>query len=68
MKISMTVKNCGDSDTWEEEIDTETTRCLSDAPEGMLPIDYAILVINYFNETIKPGEQVRDVVSAEEIK
>jgi len=67
MIVEMTVKNCGDPDTWTEQFDTETTQCLFDAPKDMQPLDYANLVVNYFNETLKPGEQVRDVVSAEEV-
>lgn len=69
MKVRMMVKHMSDRDdqAWEEEFDTETTGCLHDAPEGMEARDYAELVINYFNSTLKPGEMVRDFVSAEEI-
>ena len=66
----MTVKNCGysEDDAWEEEIDTEVTNCLHNAPEHATPMDYANLVVNFFNETLKPGECVREVLSATEIK
>jgi len=69
MKISMKVKYVADSDNeaWEEEVDTETTGCLSGAPEGRSAGDYANMVIDYFNSTLKPGEMVRTLVSAKEI-
>ena len=54
------------SKPWTEEIDTDCN-CLADAPEGLTATDYAQLVVDYFNDTLKPGEERRRLVKAEEI-
>lgn len=54
-------------DTWEEEFESDC-RCLADAPEGLTAGEYAQMVVDYFNDTIKPGEQERVLVRAEEVK
>lgn len=69
MKIKMKVSNIGAdvSEAWDEEVDTETTRCLDGTLEGMAPMYYAGVIVKYFNDTLKPGETLRMVLSAEEI-
>jgi len=54
-------------ETWEDEFDTGC-RCLEDAPEGLTPWDYAQLVVDYFNDTLKPGEIRRELVGVEKVK
>jgi len=54
-------------DTWEEEFDT-SCGCIAGAPKGLPAREYAQMVIDYFNDTLKPGEQERVLVSAEEVK
>lgn len=51
---------------WEEEFDTDCN-CLADAPEGLTATEYAQRVINFFNDTLKPGEMPRRLIKAEEI-
>ena len=70
MKIKMTVKSVSDcvDDAWEEEVDTQETICLESVPENLTPIDYANIVVDYFNSTLKPGERVREVIDAVEVK
>lgn len=50
-KIKLTVKNIGESDTWEETYITDEN-----------PEDYADRVINHFNSTLREGEKPRELI------
>lgn len=52
------------SKPWEEVFDL-STHCLYDAPDNLSPTEYAQLVVNYFNDTLKPGEMPRRLISAD---
>ena len=76
VKIKMVVANNDMQDTfnvlanksksrpWTEEFDTGC-RCLRDAPPGLTATEYAQMVVDYFNNTLKPGEMPRRLVAAE---
>lgn len=54
------------SEPWAEEFSTDC-HCLADAPKGLTAMQYAQLVVDYFNDTLKRGELPRKLVKAEEI-
>jgi hypothetical protein len=76
MRIKMVVNDDVAQDTWNvlvdkkpskgwEEIIDRYCNCLHDAPDGLEAGDYAQLVVDFFNDTLKPGEMPRRLVSAE---
>lgn len=69
MPIVMTVQYEGETEggQWEEEFDPRTTRCLSKAPFDLGPEQYAQMIIDYFNSTLKPGEERRELVSVRDV-
>lgn len=70
MKVRMWVMpkvSVDPADSWEETVDTNETRCLADAPEGLTAEQYGQLVIDFFNSTLREGEAPRKLVTAEEL-
>ena len=76
MHVKMKVKNDNPIDTWNIIADKETseaweevfsleTHCLADAPRNLSATQYAQMVVDYFNATLKPGECERRLISAE---
>lgn len=48
---------------WYETFDLSCNACW-DAPDGMDAMGYAKHVVKFFNDTLKPGESKRKVISA----
>jgi len=61
-----TLANIPKEDHWIEIFNTNCA-CLRNAPEGLTPNQYAQLVVDYFNETLKVGESPRALIYANEI-
>jgi len=70
MLVAMYVQHVGNTDPnnrWTEDFDSETTRCLEDYDRDLTAQEYAFIIIDFFNNTLKPGEQQREMLSAAEI-
>lgn len=57
------IANKPESRPWTEVIGMDSY-CLADTPDNLSAIEYAQIVINYFNDTLKPGESPRKLISA----
>lgn len=69
MYFEFTAKNVGDKTdhTWKEKYDSSDSGCIAHMPPNSTAKQYAQATVKFWNDTIRPHEKKREILSAHEI-